>query len=61
MIEGLKKAIEIIEKEKEYAMQVNPQMAFGMSQVLRMIKEELKVEQNKSWSNEQYEYSQDKK
>lgn len=48
MIEGLKKAIEIIEKEKEYAMQVNPQMAFGMSQVLRMIKEELKVEQNKS-------------
>lgn len=47
MIEGLKRAIEIIEKEKEYAMGINPQMAFGMSQVLRMIEEELAIEQSK--------------
>lgn len=46
MIKGLKKAIEIIEEEKKFAIKVNPQMALGMSQVLRIITEELKKEES---------------
>lgn len=41
MIEGLEKAIEIIQKEKEFAVQVNPQMAMGMSQIENLIKKEI--------------------
>lgn len=47
MIEGLKRAIEIIKEEKEYAIQINPQMAFGMTQVLRMIEEEIEKYEDK--------------
>lgn len=47
MIEGLKRAIEIIKEEKEYAKQINPQMAFGMTQVLRMIEEEIEKYEDK--------------
>lgn len=47
MIEGLKRAVEIIKKEKEYAIQVNPQMAFGMAHILKVIEEEIEEEQNK--------------
>ncbi len=46
MIEGLMKAIEIIEEEKKIAMSLNPQMALGMSQVLRLIADELKKEES---------------
>ena len=38
---GLKKAIKIIEEEMEYAKQVNPQMAIGMSQIKMLIEKEL--------------------
>lgn len=41
MIEGLKRAVEIIKEEKKEAIQINPQMAFGMTQVLMMIEEEI--------------------
>jgi hypothetical protein len=39
--EGLKKALEIIKKEKEFAITVNPQMAMGMSQIEMLINKEL--------------------
>lgn len=45
MIEGLKRAVEIIEKERDFAKEINPQMAFGMTHILIMIKEELEKEQ----------------
>lgn len=41
---GLKKAKEIVEKEMEFAKKVNPQMAMGMSQVLKLIEKEIKNE-----------------
>lgn len=41
MTKGLKLAIEIIEKEMEYAKQVNPQMAMGMSQIKMLIEKEI--------------------
>lgn len=41
MIEGLKRAIEIIKEEKKEVIEINPQMAFGMAHVLRVIEEEL--------------------
>ena len=46
IIDGLKRAIEIIEEEEKEAIQINTQMAFGMDHVSRMIKEELKKELN---------------
>lgn len=42
MLEGLKKAVEIIENEKRYAREVNPLMALGMSQVQMLIEKEIK-------------------
>lgn len=47
MIDGLKRAVEIIKKEKKYAIEINPQMAFGMAQVLRMVEEEIENEESK--------------
>ena len=47
MIEGLKKAKEIIEEEMKFARQVNSQMAIGMSQVLMLIEKETKIEEEK--------------
>lgn len=44
MLEGLKRAIEIIKEEKKEAIQINPQMAFGMSHILRIIEEEMEKE-----------------
>lgn len=41
MEKGLKKAIEIIDKEIEFAKKVNPQMALGMSQIKMLLKKEL--------------------
>lgn len=38
---GLEKAIEIIEKEMEFARTVNPQMTAGMIQIKNLIKEEI--------------------
>ena len=46
MIEGLKRAVEIIKKEKEYAIQFSPQMALGMARILSTIEEEIEVEEN---------------
>lgn len=40
-VSGLEKALEIIRKEKEYAVQVNPHMALGMSQIEMLIQNEL--------------------
>ena len=44
---GLKKAIEIINKELEFAKQVNPQMALGMDQVKSLINKELEMQEEK--------------
>lgn len=41
MIMGLKRALMIIEEEKKFAVQVNPQMAMGMSQIESLIKKEI--------------------
>ncbi len=38
---GLKKAKKIIEKEMKFAKTVNPQMAMGMLQVLKLIEKEV--------------------
>lgn len=40
MVEGLNKAIEVIEKEMLLARKLNMVMALGMSQVLMLIKKE---------------------
>lgn len=39
--DGLERAIEIIEKELEFAKLVNPQMAIGMSQIKMLIHQEI--------------------
>ena len=41
MIVGLIKAIEIIDKEQEYAKEVNPVMYLGMEQIKKLINEEI--------------------
>ena len=41
MLEGLMKAIDIIDKEQEYAKEVNPIMYLGMEQVKKLIKKEI--------------------
>lgn len=41
MLEGLMKAIYIIDKEQEYAKEVNPIMYLGMEQVKKLIKKEI--------------------
>lgn len=41
MKEGLKRAVEIIDDEMDFAKQVNPQMAFGMQHIRKVILEEL--------------------
>ena len=41
MIDGLKEAIRIIEKEIEYAKTVNQQMALGMSRVRDIIESKI--------------------
>ena len=41
MLEGLMKAIDIIDKEQEYAKEVNPIMYLGMEQVKMLIKKEI--------------------
>lgn len=46
-IEGLKKSIEIIKKEQEYAKECNVFMAMGMEQAIVMIKKEIKALKNK--------------
>lgn len=45
MVEGLKRAIEIIEAEMVYASSVNPIMALGMDQVRQLIKKEIESEE----------------
>lgn len=45
MIEGLKRAYQIIEKEIEFAKTVNPFMAMGQEQVLMLIKKEIEKEE----------------
>ena len=45
MIDGLKEAIRIIEKEIEYAKTVNPQMALGMCQVRDLIENRIKQQE----------------
>lgn len=44
MIDGLKRAIEIIDQELPFAKEVNPQMAFGMMHIKRKLDEELTFE-----------------
>ena len=41
MVEGLIKALEIIDKEQEYAKEVNPIMYLGMEQIKKLINEEI--------------------
>ena len=41
MLEGLMKAIEIIDKEQEYAKEVNPIMYLGMEQIKELINKEI--------------------
>lgn len=41
MIEGLERALEIIQEEKEYAIKTNLLMAMGMSQVQELIQKEI--------------------
>lgn len=41
MIMGLKRALEIVQKEKKVAIKLNPQMAMGMGQVEMLIKKEI--------------------
>lgn len=48
MIDGLKEAIRIIEKEIEYAKAVNPQMAMGMCQVKEKIENRIKQQEIKN-------------
>ena len=43
MVEGLKRAKEIIEGELKYAKAVNTVMAMGISQVLMLIEKEIKI------------------
>lgn len=47
MIKGLERAIEIIKAERIEAKEINPTMAFGMSHVLRMVEEELVLQNTK--------------
>ena len=47
MIDGLKEAIRIIEKEIEYAKTVNQQMALGMSRVRDIIESRIKQQEIK--------------
>lgn len=48
MIDGLKEAIRIIEKEIEYAKTANQQMALGMSQVRDIIENRIKQQEIKN-------------
>ena len=41
MITGLIKALEIIDKEQEYAKEVNPIMYLGMEQIKELINKEI--------------------
>ena len=41
MVEGLIKALEIIDKEQEYAKEVNPIMYLGMEQIKKLINKEI--------------------
>ena len=41
MITGLIKALEIIDKEQEYAKEVNPIMCLGMEQIKELINKEI--------------------
>lgn len=40
--DGLLLAKEIVEKEMKFAIEVNPQMAMGMSQILMLVDKEIK-------------------
>lgn len=42
MKKGLSRAIEIIEEEKKFAIEINPQVAMGMAQILMLLDKELK-------------------
>lgn len=44
MKEGLEEAVKIIDRELEFAKQVNPVMAMGMLQIKDLIKRRLKLE-----------------
>lgn len=48
MIDGLKEAIRIIEKEIEYAKTINPQMTIGMYQVKQTIENRIKQQEIKN-------------
>ena len=41
MLKGLMKAIDIIDKEQEYAKEVNPIMYLGMEQIKKLINKEI--------------------
>ena len=50
MLEGLMKAIDIIDKEQEYAKEVNPIMYLGMEQIKKLINKEIGSSTNKEIS-----------